>query len=202
MAGFFLFSDLRVAHLKRLGITENGIITTFQDLFLAASSRGFASQPRGGWHNFAAILLFFRARPVTMKFRDEVLPPPAKLFTQVITSSLPEIRKIWEQGDRYLGNEGINCPKEFAFDAGVGRSFYQCQPHFWQCYWEGKIVGNPLIKIEMFGQTFHVSAKASFEAIPFYSDEPRLISHCRIASADYYDESEPKRRKRQAQSNQ
>ena len=121
------------------------------------------------------ILLFFRSRPELKKFRTEALPPPTKLFTQVITASIPEIEKIWERGDIYLPKgEAPNCPAELAVTREVGRSFYQCQPHFWQCYWQGGVIANPLIKIDLFGQTFHVGAKASFQPIPFYSNAQRF----------------------------
>ncbi len=119
------------------------------------------------------ILLFFRARPVAQKFQDKLIPSE-KLFTQVITSALPEVLKLWEQGDRFIGKEGTKCPLEIDFEKKVGRSYYQCQPHLWQCYWQGSVMQNPLIKIDIFGQTFHVEAKASFPAISAYSEESRF----------------------------
>jgi hypothetical protein len=125
------------------------------------------------------ILLFFRSRPVARKFKDQVLPPPTKLFAQVITKAIPEILNLWEHGDRFISKQGINCPEEILDKSGVGRSYYQCQPHFWQCYWDKGIVANPLIKIDIFGQTFHVSAKASFAPIPFYSEKSRFYEMLR-----------------------
>lgn len=119
------------------------------------------------------ILLFFRSRPVSQKFRDKIIPSE-KLFTQVIAAALPQVLKLWEQGDRLISKEGTQCPMEIDFGKKVGRSYYQCQPHLWQCYWQGRVVSNPLLKIEIFGQTFHVEAKASFPSIPTYSEEPRF----------------------------
>lgn len=99
---------------------------------------------------------------------------PEKLFAQVIQAAEPEILKIWEDGDRLIKQGGIQCPEEIEFRSDVGRSYYQCQPHFWQCYWKKGTTPNPAIKIDLFGQSFHVEARASFDAIPAYSVEHRF----------------------------
>ena len=118
------------------------------------------------------ILLFFRPRLAT---ENKIQRPdtPEKLFAQVILAAQPRISKLWEEGDRFIKKEGIKCDQEILFDKKIGRSYYQCQPHFWQCYWSGGVKKEPSIKIDLFGQTFHVRAKPSFSAIPQYSTEPR-----------------------------
>lgn len=98
---------------------------------------------------------------------------PEKLFTQVIHAAKPQLQRLWEEGDRYFPKDGPNCPAEILHDKAIGRSYYQCQPHFWQCYWQAGVTKNPGIEIDLFGQTFHVVAKASFEPVPAYSSTPR-----------------------------
>jgi hypothetical protein len=120
------------------------------------------------------ILLLVRSRPVAKRFQDEPLPPPSKLFAQVIAEALPRVLQIWEHGDTLLPKEGLKCPSEISFDPGLGRSYFNCQPHLWQCYWEGGVVEYPLIKIDIFGQTFHVAARGSFPSIPAYSEKERF----------------------------
>lgn len=128
---------------------------------------------------FGIILLFFRPRGETAK-RSAAPEAPEELFSQVIAAATPEVLKLWEEGDRTIGKNPPNCPDEIAFNANVGRSYYQCQPHLWQCYWEGKVRPATSLKVDLFGQTFHVEAKASFPAIPAYSKSSRyyqMIKH-------------------------
>lgn len=94
---------------------------------------------------------------------------PEKLFAQVILAAKPRVLELWEEGDRFIKKEGLKCPDEIQFDPEVGRSYYQCQPHFWQCYWSGGAKENPSIKMDVFGQTFHVKAKPAFASIESYS---------------------------------
>ncbi len=98
---------------------------------------------------------------------------PEKLFTQVIEAAKPHILKLWEEGDRLITKAGPNCPQEILHDPKIGRSYYQCNPHLWQCYWQSGMGQNPTLEIDLFGQTFHVVAKASFDAIPAFSTHPR-----------------------------
>ncbi len=107
--------------------------------------------------------------PVKMKRPDT----PEKLFTQVIEAAKPQILKLWEEGDRLITKAGPNCPQEILHDPKVGRSYYQCNPHVWQCYWQSGIVQNPTLEIDLFGQTFHLVAKATFEPISAFSTNPR-----------------------------
>jgi hypothetical protein len=120
------------------------------------------------------ILLFFRARPQFIRFNKK--PETAeKLFAQVIEASLPKVTELWEEGDRFIGKEGVRCASEIMLSPKVGRSYYQCQPHLWQCFWEGGVNEDaPYLKIDLFGQTFHVRARASFPAIENYSPNPRF----------------------------
>lgn len=112
--------------------------------------------------------------PVKMK-RPET---PEKLFTQVIEAAKPQILKLWEEGDRLIPKNGPNCPQEIQHESKVGRSYYQCNPHLWQCYWDAGIVQNPTLAIDLFGQTFHVVAKKNIDtgrSIDFYRrSEPGL----------------------------
>jgi hypothetical protein len=119
------------------------------------------------------ILLFFRPRPEIHRQSQRPISSE-KLFAQVIQAAQPQIQKLWEEGDRFIGNDGLKCDSEILFDQKVGRSYYQCQPHFWQCYWSGGVKKETALKIEMFGQTFHIRAKASFQPQPVYSTEPRF----------------------------
>lgn len=96
-----------------------------------------------------------------------------KLFTQVMQAAVPEILKLWEEGDQVISKGGLSCPEELQFNKRVSRSFYQCQPHLWQCYWQGGVKSDPAIKVDLFGQTYHVYAVPSFPAIPEYSANSR-----------------------------
>ena len=118
------------------------------------------------------ILLFFRPRPET-ETKIQRPTTPEKLFAQVILAAQPKLLKLWEEGDRYIKKDGLSCPEEIAFDKKIGRSYYQCQPHFWQCYWSGGVKKEPSLKIDLFGQTFHLRAKSSFKPIGPYSQKRR-----------------------------
>ncbi len=107
--------------------------------------------------------------PVKMKRPNS----PEKLFTQVIEAAKPHILKLWEEGDRLVTKGGLSCPQEILHEPKVGRSYYQCNPHLWQCFWQSGFKQNPSLEIDLFGQTFHVVAKANFEAIPAFSSNPR-----------------------------
>ena len=118
------------------------------------------------------ILLFFRPKFAYVG-RQSAPEAPEELFTQVIAASSAEILKLWEEGDRFIKSENLNCPEEIIFDKSVGRNYYQCQPHFWQCYWQGGVEEDPTIKIELYGETYHVRARASFDPILDFSTYPR-----------------------------
>lgn len=119
------------------------------------------------------ILLFFRPRGEAVK-KDTLLPETREeLFSQVIAAAGPDILKLWEEGDTFIGKEPPTCPDELVFQASVGRSYYQCQPHFWQCYWHGGVTKAPSLKVDLFGQTYHIEARPVFNPIKEYSDKPR-----------------------------
>lgn len=119
------------------------------------------------------ILLFFRPRPA-LETRLKRPSSPEKLFAQVILAARPKILQVWEEGDRFIRKEGLQCDEEILFDTKIGRSYYQCQPHFWQCYWQGGVKKDPAIKIDLFGQTFHLRAKPSFNPINAISSQKRF----------------------------
>jgi len=118
------------------------------------------------------ILLFFRPKTTSQK-RFTAPETTEELFAQVISASLPEVLKLWEEGDRFIEKKGLSCDEEIIFQTNVGRSYYQCQPHFWQCYWQGGVKEDYSIKLEVFGQTYTVVARASFEPINEYSTKSR-----------------------------
>ena len=118
------------------------------------------------------ILLFFRPRPEA-RIKPQRPASSEKLFAQVILAAQPQIQKIWEEGDQLIKKSGLKCDDEVLFEQNIGRSYYQCQPHFWQCYWSGGVKNEAGFKIDLFGQTFHVRAKSSFQPIPAYSANPR-----------------------------
>jgi hypothetical protein len=99
---------------------------------------------------------------------------PEELFTQVIAAARADLLKLWEEGDRFIGKLPPACPNEIDFKDHVGRNYYQCQPHLWQCYWQGGVVENPSLKIDLFGQTYHVQARPVFDPIKQYSDKNRF----------------------------
>lgn len=113
-------------------------------------------------------------RPKTIAIRKAPRPStPDKLFAQVILSAQSQILKLWEEGDSFIKQDSLKCDEELAFDEAIGRSYYQCQPHFWQCFWSGKASRPAELKIDLFGQTFTVKAKPAFSPIPAYSNSPR-----------------------------
>ena len=116
--------------------------------------------------------LFLRARPEVPAPKRVALTTSRDLFTQVIQTASPKILQLWEEGDRFVAKGKLNCPQEIISDPQIGRSYYQCQPHLWQCYWES-MASEKGLEIELFGQTFHVFAQASFSPIPVYSELPR-----------------------------
>ncbi|MFP5387586.1 MAG: hypothetical protein ACLGHN_16035 [Bacteriovoracia bacterium] len=89
---------------------------------------------------------------------------PEKLFTQVMDAAKPAILKLWEEGDTFFPARGVNCPSEIIHEANIGKSYYQCNPHFWQCYWQGGVRDLPELEIDLFGQTFHLVAKPAFDS--------------------------------------
>jgi len=99
-----------------------------------------------------------------------------KLFSQVIEASKPAILKLWEEGDRYFPKNGTRCDMEIQHDKSVGLSYYQCNPHFWQCFWQSGTKEYPTLEIDLYGQTFHVVARPSFDVISAYSPYPRYSS--------------------------
>jgi hypothetical protein len=118
------------------------------------------------------ILLFFR--PQKVKVVQQIKPDTQeKLFAQVIHASQAQVLRLWEEGDRLLTKQPPQCPQEIALDAHIGRSYFQCQPHLWQCYWQGGIKKDPHLAVDLFGQTFRVRARAAFPAITQYSAKPR-----------------------------
>lgn len=89
---------------------------------------------------------------------------PEKLFTQVLDQALPEILNLWEQGDRYLPKSGLKCDQEILNAKNVGAPYYQCNPNFWQCFWGGGVKENPSLVVELFGQTYNIEARPSFDS--------------------------------------
>lgn len=119
------------------------------------------------------ILLFFRPRELTHA-KKNMPKTPTKLFTQVIKAAIPKILKLWEEGDQFIITDKLKCDDEILFSKKVARSYYQCQPHFWQCFWSEGVGGQAELEVDIFGQTFHVIAIPSFDPISSYSKAPRF----------------------------
>lgn len=117
-------------------------------------------------------MLFLRPRP-GVNVRAKRPETPEKLFTQVIEAARPKILHLWEEGDVFLSKEGTRCETEILHEKSTGKSYYQCNPHFWQCYWQGGVTSHQSLEIDLFGQTFHVMAKPVFNPIPAFSPELR-----------------------------
>jgi hypothetical protein len=124
-----------------------------------------------------------RPRPVAQP-KAKRPESPEKLFTQVIQAAKPEILKLWEQGDRFFPKEGTHCEDEIQHEKMIGRSYYQCNPHFWQCFWQAGVKANPSLKIDLFGQKFHIVARAVYDPIPVISPSARYYSLFRRKSPD------------------
>ncbi len=124
------------------------------------------------------ILLFLRPRPV-QQVRAQRVETPDKLFTQVIRAAGPEVLSLWREGARLIPKTGTKCADEIHDAKEVGRSYYHCNPHFWQCYWQGGVRSAPAISVDLFGQTFHLVALPSFPPIPAFSAAPRYYSSFR-----------------------
>ena len=121
----------------------------------------------------AILALFFRPQPPHVG-RMKKPENTQALFAQVIQLAMPKIQKLWTEGDQLIKKDSLQCPDEILFDKRVGRSYYQCQPHLWQCYWSGGIKGAEAITVDLFGETFHVRAKNSFNPIQEYSVDKRF----------------------------
>lgn len=119
------------------------------------------------------ILLFIRSRPTSL-IKIQKPESPEKLFTQVMEAARPQILKLWEQSDKFIPKEGVKCPDEIVPVSNVGKSYYQCNPHFWQCFWQGGVKSLPALEIDLFGQTFHVVARPRFASIQALSSAPRF----------------------------
>ncbi len=126
------------------------------------------------------ILLFFRSEHDVQTKR--VKPDTDdKLFTEVIRAAEPDLLKLWSQGQTFL-KSSTQCKEELLTDKKVGGSYYNCQPHFWQCYWQGGVTGDiPSVKVELFGQTYEVRANPTFPAIPAYSNFPRYYEMLKLS---------------------
>lgn len=131
------------------------------------------------------IVLFFFPKEIPsarIRPKSEV---PTKLFAQVIESALPKILKLWREGDQFLVSENLSCDDEIIFSKKVGRSYYQCQPHFWQCYWQGGVTKDPVVEVDLFGRKYHVVASADFDVIPEFSKNDRFYKTVKIPEFGY-----------------
>jgi len=129
------------------------------------------------------ILLFLRPQE-NVRTKKKRPKSNEKLFSQVIKASIPSILKLWEEGDRSFPEKGVQCHDEIDHQKEVGLSYYQCNPHFWQCYWQSGTTHFPALEIDLYGQTFHVVARPSFNAIAEYSPSPRFYDLFKRASSD------------------
>lgn len=121
------------------------------------------------------ILLFLRPRPASL-VKAKRAETPAKLFAQVIDAATPVVLKLWEQGDLFFPKQGPACDQEILHEKNIGRNYYQCNPHFWQCFWSGGTKSVPSLEVKAFGQTYHVRAKPVFGPIKEFSQAQRFYS--------------------------
>ena len=106
-----------------------------------------------------------------------------KLFTEIIHAAEPQLTRLWREGYS-LVKGATQCKEELEFDRNVGPGYFECQPHLWQCYWQGGVTGNiPSLKLELFGQTYHVKANAVFPAIAAYSNYPRFYELLKLSGS-------------------
>jgi hypothetical protein len=106
-----------------------------------------------------------------------------RLFLEIVRAAEPAIQKIWTEGSSLVKGT-TNCKEEIVLDKRVGGPYFNCQPHLWQCYWQGGLSGQaPSIKLELFGQTYHLKANASFPPIPAYSDFPRFYELLKLTGS-------------------
>jgi len=96
-----------------------------------------------------------------------------KLFLEIIEAGMPKVVDLWENGEKYLGRIIPQCADELAFDKNIGKNYLDCQPHFWQCYWSGGVTNDPSLKVDLFGQSYHLTARASYPVIAEYSKNYR-----------------------------
>lgn len=97
-----------------------------------------------------------------------------KLFAQVIDAATPKVLDLWERADKYFPKAGVKCDEEILHEKTVGKSYYQCNPHFWQCYWQNGVSKESSVEVDLFGQKFHITAKASFDPISVLSSSQRF----------------------------
>jgi hypothetical protein len=119
------------------------------------------------------IYLFFRPKS-DLKPRIKKSAETQIVISHLLEAALPKIQHLWEEGDKFIKKDGLSCPQEIIFDKKVGRSYFQCQPHFWQCFWEGGVQKDNFLKIEMHGEVYHLRARSNFPKIQSYSDSPRF----------------------------
>jgi hypothetical protein len=120
------------------------------------------------------ILLFL---PIRRQLKKSSWRPQTRSdhFAQVIRMSTPKLLKIWENGSQFYPNLKFNCPSELVQQSHVGDAYTQCNPHFWQCYWQGGIIDDPMVSVELDGQNYHVVATPVFKPVDFFSSSPRFI---------------------------
>ncbi len=128
------------------------------------------------------ILLFFRRSveqaPVRVKPDTD-----DKLFTEIIRASEPALLKLWADGHSMVKGP-VRCKEELILEKKIGRAYLDCQPHLWQCFWQGGVTGDsPSLKVDLFGQSYHVVANSSFPAIPSYSEYPRFYEMMKLTGS-------------------
>lgn len=113
-----------------------------------------------------------------------ILQKKRNLFDQVIRISLKDIENIWLAADDVFSDltnkDEMNlknlfqCPEEVRHTPSIGKNYYRCNPHFWQCYWQGGMKKNPSLTLQLMGTTYHVYAKPSFPSNKIYSSQKRF----------------------------
>lgn len=95
--------------------------------------------------------------------RDDEVSETEDVLTEVVLSSLPEIRERWEQGDR----EGAFTKDRWAcedlpFSPNVAPAFLRCQPRYLECWARGKAGASESLSVKLGQKTYKVRLAPAF----------------------------------------
>jgi hypothetical protein len=128
-------------------------------------------------------LLFFSPRQPSISV-GQLSQNEQELFNRIIAKGMPEVKKLWEQGKLLFPKHKFECPEEVVHKKNVGVSYYQCQPHFWQCYWTQGILEKPEIPVKIDEVTYHLQAMPSFAPQEIFSKRNRYYQIERLNSSE------------------
>lgn len=87
-------------------------------------------------------------------------------FTEVVLSGLPALRERWREGDitHAYGTKSWGC-EEMPFSTAVAPAFFQCNPHYMECWARGFAGVNPSIPVRVGGKTEYLELRGVFPEI-------------------------------------